>query len=70
MARFLLSAFADEAGSTLDEQISALKDNQIDYIEPRNIDKKGILTLTDEELYEIKRKLDENALDELQPCKR
>ncbi|MBE6644706.1 MAG: sugar phosphate isomerase/epimerase [Ruminococcaceae bacterium] len=62
MAKFLLSAFADEAGSTLDEQIAALKDNQIDYIEPRNIDKKGILTLTDEELYEVKRKLDANGI--------
>ena len=62
MAKFILSAFADEAGSSLDEQISALKDNQIDYIEPRNIDSKGILTLTDKELYEVKAKLDENGI--------
>jgi sugar phosphate isomerase/epimerase len=62
MARFIFSAFADEAGSSLDEQIDALKANEIDYIEPRNIDKKGILTLSDKELAEVKRKLDENGI--------
>ena len=58
MARFALSAFADEAGSSIEEQISALVDNGIGYIEPRNISSKPILTLTDEELFEIKAKLD------------
>ena len=50
MAQFILSAFADEAGTTLAEQIAALKRNGIDYIEPRNINGKPILTLTDDEL--------------------
>ena len=45
MAKFALSAFADEAGSSLAEQIAALKANDIDYIEPRNIDKTGILDI-------------------------
>ena len=58
MAEFILSAFADEAGSSLDEQISALRDNGIGYIEPRNIGGKGILKLTDEELAEVKASLD------------
>jgi sugar phosphate isomerase/epimerase len=62
MARFVLSAFADEAGSSIDEQILALKENGIDYIEPRNIDGKGILTLTDDELRLVKAKLDENGI--------
>lgn len=62
MAKFILSAFADEAGSSLDEQIAALKRNEIHYIEPRNINGKPILTLTDEELKEVKRKLDENGI--------
>ena len=62
MARFVFSAFADEAGRSLDEQIRALKENGIDYIEPRNVDGKGIITLTDEEILEIKRKLDENGI--------
>lgn len=62
MAKFVLSAFADEAGSSIEEQIAALKANGIDFIEPRNIGGKGILTLTDEELLEIKAKLDEAGI--------
>jgi len=62
MARFVLSAFADEAGSTLDEQITALKENDIDYIEPRKINGKGILDFTDSEILEIKAKLDANGI--------
>ena len=62
MAKFILSAFADEAGTTLDEQIAALKRNEIDYIEPRNINGKPILTLTDEELSLVKSELDKNGI--------
>jgi sugar phosphate isomerase/epimerase len=62
MAKFILSAFADEAGTTLNEQIAALKRNGIDYIEPRNINGKPILTLTDEELKEVKSELDKNGI--------
>lgn len=52
MARFLISAFADEASSKLEKQIAALERNGIGYIEPRNIS--GCLTKkTDEELTEI-----------------
>ena len=62
MAKFLLSAFADEAGVTLAEQIEALKANGIDYIEPRNINGKGILMLSKDELVEIRRELDKNEI--------
>ena len=62
MAKFILSAFADEAGTTLDEQIAALKRNDIGYIEPRNINGKPILTLTDEELAHVKGELDKNGI--------
>lgn len=62
MAEFLLSAFADEAGSTLEEQIAALKRNDIGYIEPRNINGKPILKLTDEELIEVKAQLDASGI--------
>ena len=62
MAKFVLSAFADEAGTTLEEQIAALKRNNIDYIEPRNINGKPILKLTDEELLEVKAELDKNGI--------
>ena len=53
MAKFILSAFADEAGDSLDAQIAALQRNGIGYIEPRAIDKKGVIFKTDEELKEI-----------------
>ncbi len=58
MAEFVLSAFADEAGNSLDEQIAALNGNGIRYIEPRNIDGKGILDHTEESLASIKERLD------------
>ncbi len=58
MARFILSAFADEAGSTIEEQIKALSENEIDYIEPRSIDGKSIVDMTDKELADVKKKLD------------
>ena len=44
------------------DQITALKENRIAFIEPRNIDGKGVLTLTDDELVEAKRKLDEAGI--------
>lgn len=62
MAKFILSAFADEAAESLEMQIKALKENGIGYIEPRFIDKKGIITLSDEELYEVRRALDEGGI--------
>ena len=62
MAEFILSAFADEAGTTLAEQIAALKRNDISYIEPRNINGKPILTLTNDELLEVKAELDKNGI--------
>lgn len=62
MAKFIISAFADEAGDSLAEQIDALKSNGIDYIEPRNIDGKGILKLTKEELLHIRSELDKNGI--------
>ncbi len=62
MAQFVFSAFADEAGSSLEEQISALRDNGIRYIEPRNIGGKSIIDFTDEELLAIKAELDANGI--------
>lgn len=62
MAKFYLSAFADEAGSTLDEQINALLRNGIKYIEPRKIDKVTVTDLSDEEVDSIKARLDEAGI--------
>mgnify|MGYP002522243577 CR=1 FL=1 len=45
-----LCAFADEAGSGLKEQISALKENGIGYIELRSINGKNVLSFTDDEV--------------------
>ncbi|MBE6695729.1 MAG: hypothetical protein E7587_04670 [Ruminococcaceae bacterium] len=62
MVKFYFSAFADEAGASIDEQIAALKRNNISYIEPRGIDGQCVIFKTDDELKEIRRKLDENKI--------
>ena len=58
MAKFILSAFADEAGDSLSEQIAALKENEIGLIEPRSFDKRNVITLSDDELLSIREALD------------
>lgn len=44
-----LSAFSDEAGSSIIEQIKALNRNGISYMEIRSVDGKNVLDFTDEE---------------------
>ena len=44
MEKLKLSAFADEASAALTEQIKALKENDIPYIEVRGVDGKNIST--------------------------
>lgn len=61
MAKFLISAFADEASSSLEGQIAALKRNGLRCIEPRNIDG-AILSKSEEELTEIAKQLQENGI--------
>ena len=60
--KFILSAFADEAGPTLDEQIAALKANGLDAIEPRGLDKGNIADYTAEDCREIRKKLDDAGI--------
>ena len=62
MAKFILSAFADESADSLSEQIEALKENGICYIEPRSIDGKNIIDLTDGELLSVRKSLDERGI--------
>lgn len=62
MAKFLLSAFADEAGDSLAEQITALQRNGIGFIEPRAIDKEGIIFKSDSRLRAIRQQLDEGGI--------
>ena len=58
MARFILSAFADEASPSLDEQIEALKRAGIRCVEMRGVDGKNVKDLSDEEAQAAKAKLD------------
>lgn len=62
MANFILSAFADEASESLEGQIEALLENGIYQIEPRNIDGRGILNFSEEELEAIREKLSANGI--------
>ncbi len=62
MARFLFSAFADEASPLISEQIEACKANGIDYIELRNVDGKNISNFTVEEAKELKKTLDASGI--------
>ncbi len=62
MAKFIISAFADEAGESIEAQIAALKRNGLHCIEPRNMNGGPVLRKTDEELAEIRRQLDEAGI--------
>ena len=59
MAEFILSAFADEAGAQLTDQLQALKEEGISKIELRNVDGKSCASLTVQEADEIKKRLDD-----------
>ena len=58
MAKFIMSAFADEASPLLDEQIAALQEEGISLIELRGVDGKNVSNLTLEEAAAVKAKLD------------
>ena len=57
-----LCAFADEAGNRLEEQIAALKENGIPYLELRGVNGKNVADLTAEEAKNICDRLAENGL--------
>ncbi len=62
MAKFLFSAFADEASPDIFEQIAACKANGIEYIELRNVNGKNISNFTVEEAKDLKKTLDEGGI--------
>ena len=62
MAKFLFSAFADEASADILEQIAACKANGIGYIELRNVNGKNISNFNVEEAKELKKLLDDNGI--------
>ena len=62
MAEWLLSAFADEAGGGIQQQIQALKENGMTLIEPRGLDWGNISELTADQSKELRRILDDNGI--------
>ncbi len=62
MARFLISAFSDEASPSLEGQIAACKANNVTHMELRGIDGKNISDFTVDEAKELKAKLDEAGM--------
>ena len=58
MARFVYSAFADEADKMLSGQLKALKENGIGLIELRGVDGKSVADLTDEDVKRVRSMLD------------
>ena len=57
MAKFILSAFADEYSPEIDRQIEGLKKNGIDYMEIRGVDGTNISDITLEKAEEVHAKL-------------
>ena len=64
MADIKLCAFADEAGDSLAEQITAMQENGIGLLELRSIDKKNVTKFTNEEIKEYKAKMESRAQTE------
>ncbi len=60
--RFKLCAFADEADSSIDKQIEAMRDNGIGYLEIRGVDGENISEISTEKAKEVRRKLDESGI--------
>lgn len=62
MKSFSICAFADEASSSLDGQISALCGNGIKLIELRGVDGKNVADLTPAEAKSVKERLDRHGI--------
>lgn len=63
MATFYLSAFADEAGGGIKEQIEALKAHGMTHLEPRGLGEGNISLYTEEQAIELKKILDESNIE-------
>lgn len=62
MKNVLLSAFSDEAGSSLDTQMETLKKNRLSYMEIRGVEERNISDLSLDEVKEVKKRLDQNGI--------
>lgn len=60
--KFRLAAFADEADSRLDGQISAMRENGVEYLEIRGVDGKNVSDITAAEAREIHGRLEAAGL--------
>ncbi len=58
----MLSAFADEIGPNLDDQIRVCRENAVTHFELRGVDGKNVMDFDDALRSEIKNKLDSNGL--------
>ncbi len=59
---FKLSAFADEADSSMAKQIAAMKENGISYLEIRGVDGENISDITAEKAREVRKQLDAGGI--------
>lgn len=59
---FKLAAFADEADGRLSEQIKAMTENGISYLEIRGVDGENISDISKEKAREIRERLQQNGL--------
>jgi len=57
-----LSAFADEISANLDEQIAVLHSENIHFIDLRSVWGINVLDFTDQQVTEIKQKLDDQGI--------
>ncbi|HRT82639.1 MAG TPA: sugar phosphate isomerase/epimerase, partial [Oscillospiraceae bacterium] len=62
MARFIFSAFSDEASKDINEQIAACKANGITHMELRGVNGKNISEFSVEEAKELKKLLDDEGM--------
>ncbi|MDE6593485.1 MAG: sugar phosphate isomerase/epimerase [Oscillospiraceae bacterium] len=60
--RFKLAAFADEADSKLENQISAMVRNGVEYLEIRGVDGENVSDISVEKAREIRKKLEASGL--------
>ncbi|MDE6596588.1 MAG: sugar phosphate isomerase/epimerase, partial [Oscillospiraceae bacterium] len=59
---FKLAAFADEADSKLENQISAMVRNGVEYLEIRGVDGENVSDISAEKAREIRKKLEASGL--------
>lgn len=60
--KYKLAAFADEAGSSIEEQISAMKENNIAFLEIRGVNGENIADITVDKARAIRRQLEDSGI--------